>query len=77
MTEIRNAYRFFLVNLKEKTLGKLGVDRRIILEWILRETGLGSCGLGSPGSEEGPVADSYEHSNKILGPIRGRKFLTS
>jgi hypothetical protein len=36
---------------------------------------VGSCGLESSGSGQGPVAGSCEHSNEPLGSIKGEEFL--
>jgi hypothetical protein len=32
------------------------------------------CGLDASGSGEGLVVGPYEHSNELLGSIKGRKF---
>jgi len=37
---------------------------------------VGRCGLDdASGSEQGPVADSYEHGNETLGSIKGGECL--
>jgi hypothetical protein len=35
---------------------------------------MGICGRDSPGSDQGPVAGSCEHSNEPYGPIKGGEF---
>jgi hypothetical protein len=46
-------------------LEDLGIDGRIILE----RNNVGSCGLDSYGSGEGPVVDCCEHGNEPSGSI--------
>jgi hypothetical protein len=64
--EIRN----LLENLKG---GDVGVDGRIILEWMLENClgGGGRCGLDSSGS----VAGSYKHGNESSGSMKGAEFI--
>jgi hypothetical protein len=51
----------------------LGVDRRIILEWILgRQDRKMQTEFGSG---QGPVVGSYEHGNEPLGTIKGGEFV--
>jgi len=52
----------------------LGVDGKIILEWILGKW-VGRCGLDASGSGYGPVADSCEHGNELSGFIKVGEFL--
>jgi hypothetical protein len=54
-------------NLKDKDHSEdLGVYKRIILNWILKQLD----GLDSSGSGHGPVADSCEHGNEPSGSHR-------
>jgi hypothetical protein len=53
---------------REKAEG-LGVDGKIILEWM------GRRGLDSSGSGQGPVAGCCEHGNEPSGSIKGGEFL--
>jgi hypothetical protein len=60
---------FWLEDMKRRDhLKDLGVDGRIILEWIL----VRSCDLDASRSGEGSVADSCEHGNELLGYIKRR-----
>jgi hypothetical protein len=52
----------------------LGVGGRIIFHCNLIN-GVGSCGLDSSASGQGPVVDSYEHDNELSSFLKGREFL--
>jgi hypothetical protein len=61
--------------MKERDLlGGLGIKDKIIIKVDLREIW---CGFGCDSSDsgQGPVAGSYEHSNKPPGSMKGREFL--
>jgi hypothetical protein len=65
---------FWSANLKGRDCSEdVGVDRKIILEWILGKEG-GKVWLDSSGSEQGPVAGSCEHGNEPAGSIKGAEF---
>jgi len=53
---------------------RLGIDGRIILEYILGKYGE-RCGQDSFGSGWGPVVGSCEHVNKPLGSVKYGRFL--
>jgi hypothetical protein len=53
---------------EKRSLGRQGIDRRIILNML-------GCGLYSSGSVHGTVAGCLEHDNESSGPIKGAKFL--
>jgi hypothetical protein len=55
-------------------LEALGVDGRIILEWILWKEGEG-CKLDSSASGQGQVAGSCGHDNELSSSIKGGEFL--
>jgi len=55
-------------------LEDLGIDEKIILDWILRKQGWG-WELDSSGSRQGPVMGSCERGNEPLGTIKGKEFL--
>jgi hypothetical protein len=66
---------FLLENLKGRDHAEdLGIDGKIILEWILERRGK-MCGLNASGSRWAPVGGSCEYSNEPLGSIKGGKFL--
>jgi hypothetical protein len=50
-------------------LGDIGVDGRIILQWILEKNAV-KMGLS-------PVVDFCEHGNEPLGSIKTENFLSS
>jgi hypothetical protein len=52
----------------------LGVDGRIILEWVTDKR-VGSYGLDASGSGYGPVGGSCEHSNETSGFLKGGESL--
>jgi hypothetical protein len=65
---------FGFKNLKGKDHSEdLGVDGKIISEWIFGS--VGRCGLDLSGSGQGPAAGSYEHDNELLGSINGKELL--
>jgi hypothetical protein len=65
----------WLENLNKRGhMEELGVDGKMILEWILGNRA-GRCGLYSSGSGQGPKAGSCEHGNESSGSIRSREFL--
>jgi hypothetical protein len=51
-------------------LESLGIDVRIILEWILEKYGWIHLG-----QDRDQLVGSCEHSNEPLGPMKGREFL--
>jgi hypothetical protein len=64
---------FWLENLKERDYSEdLGVDERIILEWILKIR-VGRCQLDASGSRYGPLADSCDNDNIPSSFIKGRE----
>jgi len=63
----RGAYRILAG--KRGHLEDLGVDRRIILEWISQKS------AGTAWTEWRQVADSCEHGNVTSGSIKRREFL--
>jgi hypothetical protein len=77
MGEMRNAYNILVPkNLKGREhLEDLGVDGRIILEWVLEGHKVGRCGLAASGSGCGPVAGCCERGNEPSISIKGRESL--
>jgi hypothetical protein len=55
-------------------LEELGVDGRIILEWLLGNW-VGRCELVASDSRLGQVMGSCGRGNEPLGSIKGREFL--
>jgi hypothetical protein len=67
--------KFWSENLKGRYyLEVLGVDGRIILEWIL-EKWEWRCGLASYRSGQGPQTCSCKHGNEPSSCIKGGEFL--
>jgi hypothetical protein len=65
---------FWLGNLKGRDHSKdPGIDRRIILEWILGNR-VGRCGLEASGSGYGLMAGSCERGNEPSGSIKCGEF---
>jgi hypothetical protein len=63
--------KFWSENLKGRDHSEdLGIDGKIILEWILGKQGK-ECGLDTSDSEQRPVTSSCEHGDEPSG------FLTS
>jgi hypothetical protein len=50
-----------------------GVDRRIVLEWILKKWDVKML-IGLMWHRIDPAQGSDEHGNDILDPIKGEKF---
>jgi hypothetical protein len=48
---------------------ELGLDWRIILEWMLGEQGK-KCGMNASSSREGPLVSTCEHGNEPSGSIK-------
>ena len=60
-TETGNGNKILLRNLNKTGLsGHVGMDRKILLKWILRKQG-----LDSSTSEESPVTGSSEHGKEL------------
>jgi hypothetical protein len=67
--------KFLSENLKRRDdAEKLGVNGRIILEWIYGNKD-GKCELDSSASGYGPVDGSCEHGNRPSSSIKGGAFL--
>jgi hypothetical protein len=66
---MRNTYKILVGKPQEKRdyFGDLGVDGKIVLDWILKKQ-LSGYGPDSSGSGRGPVTCSYERGNKSLVP---------
>jgi len=52
----------------------LGVDGKMILEWILGKR-IGDCGLDLSRPGYGPVARCFEHGAEPSGSMKGEEFL--
>jgi hypothetical protein len=69
---MKSAYKIWSENLNGRHHSEdLGVDGRIILEWILGKNRLGRCDLDASGSGYGPVAGSCEHGNEPSDSTKG------
>jgi len=67
--QMRNANNIFVGKPERKrSVGRGGVDGRIILNWIFDDR-VERCGLEASGTEYGPVAGSCEHGDKPSGSI--------
>jgi hypothetical protein len=77
MGEMRNEYSlFFLLEiLKGRDHSEdLGIDGKIILEWILGKHG-GKCGMDASGSGYGRMAGFCIHGDEPSSYIKGGEFL--
>ena len=74
MRGLRNTYEFFSYLYAKYTLGKLGVDGRILLKWLFGNN-IWGCGLDTCSSVYGPLENSPEHVNEPLGCRWNRKLL--
>jgi len=74
MGEVINSYTIFVGKPEEKrTLWRSRCRWADNIRMDLTES-VGSCGLDSSDSEQGPVAGSCEQGNETSGTIKGRKF---
>jgi len=70
-----NTHRVLIRKLTERNhFEDLGVERRIILKWVLKKQG-GERGLNSCGSVEGQVAGCCESCNELPGFIKCGEIL--
>jgi hypothetical protein len=76
MRELKNEYKILSENLKGRYhLEDLGIDEKIILDWISGGKRMERCEVDASGSGQGPAGGSSEHGNEISGSIKDEEFL--
>jgi hypothetical protein len=74
MEEIRNEYNILIGKPEGKDHSEdLGVDGRIILDWMLGKQG-GTCEIDASVLGWGPVVGCCEHDNEPSGSIKEGEF---